>query len=299
MIRTYNDDDLQAIWELLSENMKYDTITETVLREKLYDDPNWNPGTTYIAEEEGKVVGFLQGVYRDIRGTRYGYIKLLAVDTNYRKRGVAKAMYQRLEETYKAIEVDVMRVYDVPLNYFMPGVDPRYTPAVCFVERMGFVRNGDTSNLLVSLQDQDWSVNGKLEKLKQHNIEVSRATEADREDVYELASGDWVLWRHEIDMAYKSNPPSLHIARLDGKVKAFSAHNANNKGTAWFGPMLTHDDMRGKGIGGVLLKLCLEDMKQEGHSDSIIPWVGPIPFYAFHANAQVDRVFWRYEKKLK
>ena len=298
-IRTYQHNDFEQVLELLQNNMEYDSISAEILKEKLYGDPDWNPESTFITEKQGHIVGFMQGVFRDVRGMRYGYIKLMAVEKICRKQGIAKSMYLQLEKYFIANNVDAVRIYDVPLNYFMPGIDPRYTAAVCFAERTGFLRNGDTSNLDVELQNQDWSVAAKIKKLREQNIEVSRATDADRAEITELLGKDWQLWQYEVDRAFKSNPPSIHIARLNGKIRAFSAHNGNNKGTGWFGPMLTHDDMRGKGIGGVLLKLCLQDMKEEGLEKSIIPWVGPIPFYAHHANAKVARLFWRYEKKLK
>lgn len=298
-IRTYKNKDFKQVLELLQNNMEYDSISEEVLNEKLSGDPGWNADSTFVAEKNGNIVGFMQGVFRDVCGVRYGYIKLMTVEKQSRKQGIAKAMYFQLEKYFENINVDAVRIYDVPLNYFMPGIDPRYTAAVCFAERMGFVRNGDTSNLDVELQNQDWSIDSKIDKLKSNNIEVARATDADRTELTELLGNDWKLWQYEVDRALESTPPSIHIARLNGKIRAFSAHNANNKGTGWFGPMLTHDDLRGKGIGEVLLKLCLQDMKDEGLEKSIIPWVGPIPFYAHHANAKVARVFWRYEKKLR
>lgn len=297
-VRTYQNKDFTKVLALLQNNMEHDSISKEVLEEKLSGDPGWNANSTYVVEKESRIVGFMQGVYRDVRGVRYGYIKLMAVEKQSRRQGMAKAMYLKLEKYFEENNVDAVRIYDVPLNYFMPGIDPLYTAAVCFAERMGFVRNGDTSNLDVELQNQDWSIETKRNKLQSNNIEVSRASDADREELTELLGSDWKLWQYEVDRALESNPPSIHIARLNGKLRAFSAHNANNKGTGWFGPMLTHDDMRGKGIGGVLLKLCLQDMKDEGLKKSIIPWVGPIPFYAHHANATVSRVFWRYEKKL-
>lgn len=298
VIRKFQESDFRQVLELLQKNMEYDSITKEVLKEKLHGDPGWDPDSTFIAEEGNNVIGFMQGVYRDVRDVRLGYIKLMAVEKNYRRKGVARAMYLKLEKYFEHNGVEAVRIYDVPLNYFMPGIDPRYTPAVCFAERMGFIRNGDTSNLNVDLQSQDWTVETNIKNLKHQNIEVARATDADRAELSELLGNDWKLWQYEVDRAMESNPPSIHIARLHGKIRAFSAHNANNKGTGWFGPMLTHGDMRGKGIGGVLLKLCLLDMKDEGLKQSVIPWVGPIPFYSHHAKAEVARVFWRYEKKL-
>ncbi len=85
---------------------------------------------------------------------------------------------------------------------------------------------------------------------------------------------------------------------MNGEIIAFSEFETNNKGTGWFGPMSTSVNARGKGVGGVLLKRCMNEMKKMGFKTSIIPWVGPISFYMHYINSPVDRVFWRYEKKL-
>ena len=298
-IRTYQEKDFDEVLELLNESKRFDYLTPALLHEKLEADPDWMPGATFITADDKKIVGFMQGVIRNVRGKIYGYIKLMAVDEKYRRQGIAKNMYYQLEQCFKSNNVDIVRIYDVPRNYFMPGIDPRYTPALCFASRMGFKRFGDTTNLLVEL-NQDWSTHKKEEKLKKQDIEVLRATEKDKDQLMAfLDEMDWELWKDEVNTAYKSEPIAIHIAKLEGKVKAFSAHNGNNVGTGWFGPMGTHSDLRGKGMGSVLLFRCLDDMKKWGLMHSVIPWVGPIEFYSHYANAEVDRIFWRYEKILK
>ena len=97
-------------------------------------------------------------------------------------------------------------------------------------------------------------------------------------------------------MAFDNTPISLHLAFLDGELGAFSAYDLNNKTMAAFGPMGTKPVFRGKGVGAILLKRCLDDQKKQGHAQSVIPWVGPIPFYARTVNARIDRIFWRYQK---
>ncbi len=57
--------------------------------------------------------------------------------------------------------------------------------------------------------------------------------------------------------------------------------------------MGTETDERDSGVGRVLLLSCLNDLFQAGHRTAIIPWVGPIAFYARHAGCTVQRVFWR------
>jgi len=298
-IRSYQNNDLKVLTTFFKNNMKFDSITEGLLDEKLSGDPYWDPNKALISYEGDEILGFMHGVIRDIRGTRYGYIKLMAVDKLFRRKGIARSLYQQLESQFKEEQVDVVRIYDVPMNYFMPGIDPRYTEAVCFALRMGFKRFGDTSNLTVDLDQSDWLTVEEEKALLSHGIEIKRPAISDRHSVINFVKEEWALWTNEIEMAFKDDSPSIHVAYLQGKIKAFSAHNGNNKGTGWFGPMGTHPDLRGKGIGSILLKRCLRDMKAWGQKTSVIPWVGPIDFYAHHANARVDRVFWRYEKQLK
>ena len=298
-IRTYLSKDLSALSEFLNANLDYDSLNESLLKEKLIEDPNWEPKKALICNDNDKILGFMQGVIRDIRGIRYGYIKLMAVDKNHRRQGIARMLYEKLENSFRFDKVDVVRIYDVPMNYFMPGIDPRYTEALCFAMRTGFKRFGDSVNLTVNLNESDWDTAEQEKALKILGIEVRRVEAHEKQKVIDFVKDEWALWTHEVEMAFKDNPPSIHVAKLHGKIKAFSAHNGNNKGTGWFGPMGTHPDLRGKGIGSILLKRCLNDMKLMGQKSAIIPWIDHLDFYVHHTNARVDRVFWRYEKLLK
>ena len=298
-IISYQEKDLSKLTGFLNKQLEFDSINKDLLNEKLSGDPFWDPKKALLCHDGTQVIGFIQGVSRDIRGTRYGYIKLLAVDKQYRRKGIARSLYHNLEKQFEEEEVNLVRIYDSPMNYFMPGIDPRYTAALCFAIRMGFKRFGDTSNLTVDLEASDWDTEKEEKGLKTHGIEIKRPEANEKQDVLNLVKEEWELWIKEVEMAFKDDPPSIHVAYYHGKIKAFSAHNANNKGTGWFGPMGTHPDLRGKGLGSILLKRCLKDMKEKEQKQSIIPWVGPIDFYAHHVNARVDRVFWRYEKQLK
>ena len=295
-LRFFNENKLAQILELCNNNMEYDHLSETLLREKVVDDPDFDSQLIFTVYSGEQLVGFLDGVLRHIRGERIGYVKLMVVARHMRRQGIGKKMYLALEEKLREKKVHKIRVYDVPFNYFMPGIDPRYTAALSFFETMGFKRFGDTANLTVDLQGQDFNTTAREKELLGKGVEISRASYDDMQEIMDFVDEHFDLWRHEVANAYNSLPVSLHIARKDGKVKAFSGHNGNNFGTGWFGPMGTHPDLRGLGIGGILLKRCLQDMKDWGLEKSVIPWVGPIRFYSYYANAVVERVFWRYEK---
>lgn len=299
MIRTYRDEDFDAVLKLLQDALVHDTITPDLLKEKLYDDPHYDRDMVLVTETKGAITGFMQGVTRDVRGERIGYLKLMAVAADNRKSGLARQMYERLESMFRKADATKVRIFDVPLNYFQPGIDPRYTEALCFAWRMGFERFDDTTNLIADLEQRDWDASGKEQKLADEGIEIRRACDEDRVELLQFIEDEFALWRHEVAMAYRRDPVAVHIAKINDKIRGFSAYNGNNVGTGWFGPMGTSSAARGKGIGEVLLKRCLRDLKEEGNKKAIIPWVGPIPFYAHHAGARVDRVFWRFEKPLR
>jgi mycothiol synthase len=297
-IRTYHDNDFDAVLKLLNENSDFDSFSEVLLKEKIYDDPDYQTAQTLLAISGDRVVGFMLGVKRNIRGVNYAYIKLMAVEKTFRRSGLATEMYLKLEKIFKEAGVSAVRIYDTPLNYFMPGIDPGYTAAVCFALKQGFVHVGDACNMKVDLNSRTWATEKEIKELKKEDIEIYRANESDKEDIIDFISKEWELWKYELEMAFRTSPTPVFIARKDGLVKAFSAYDGNNVGTAWFGPMGTDDALRGKGIGKILLYLCLTDMKNKGFHLSVIPWVAPIAFYSHHADAVIDRVFWRFEKKL-
>jgi N-acetylglutamate synthase-like GNAT family acetyltransferase len=270
------------------------------LYEKTIGDPDFDSEMTLIAIEDGKILSFMQGLIRQIDpDLKRGYIKLFATDETKRRQGLATMLLKKIEATIKSQAVQTLRLLDSNPNYFQPGIDPRYTEAIAFAERNGFKRFADTSNLEVDLQNQEFDTSTEEKQLANEKIFIRRASQADWPLVEKLITQHFKAWLTEIKSTYQNDPISLHIAEYKGQIEAFSAYDANNLNTGWFGPMGTNPILRGKGIGGILLKRCLNDMKRQGHKVSIIPWVGPIPFYLHYANARLTRVFWRYEKELK
>ncbi|MBN1933673.1 MAG: GNAT family N-acetyltransferase, partial [Anaerolineae bacterium] len=69
-------------------------------------------------------------------------------------------------------------------------------------------------------------------------------------------------------------------------------------GPTHFGPMLTSPELRGLGIGSVLLKRCLVDWQKAGHTRCEIIWTGPISFYARAVGATMGSAFWVFYKSL-
>lgn len=297
-IRKYVDIDFDLVGDLMIRNCEFDALTVPLLREKLYDDPDWETSATLVAETNDRICGFIMGVARQLNHTTYGYIKLMAVDAGKRRQGIAGKLFQSVETRLKSRGAVSIRIYDVPKNYLVPGIDPRYTEAVCFAYDMGFKKVGEAVNMRVRLEDRDWDTASRIRELSRSGIEIRRALPEDSSQLLQLIRKEWNLWEYEVYRAISNNPATVFIATKDGAVKAFAAYDGNNRGTGWFGPMGTHPELRGRGIGSVLLYLCLEDLKKSGLKEATIPWVDPVAFYAHYADARITRVFWRFEKQI-
>ena len=298
-IRAYQPSDFGDVLGLLGQTHDLDPFTETLLREKLEKDPDQSPETTLVACRQNKLAGFMQGVSRDIRGETYGYIKLMATAPSAGRQGVATKLLKTLEKRFIQRSVGRLRIYDVPMNYLNPGIDPRYTAAVCFAERRGFKKTGEALNMRVYPERSLWDTAAEEASMKRDGILIARAEPGDRERVMEFLDREWALWKYEAEMALDQSPPALFLATKGNSVVAFAGYDGNNQGTGWFGPMGTDPSMQGRGIGRILLYRCLRDMKEQGCHYITIPWVDPVFFYAHHAGARIDRVFWRYEKELQ
>ncbi|OGV01204.1 MAG: hypothetical protein A2455_06395 [Ignavibacteria bacterium RIFOXYC2_FULL_35_16] len=278
--------------------MDRDIMPDFLLNEKTFGDPDYDPELTLVGKIENRElpIAFIQGVVRKRADGKVGYIKLLCVDSNERRKGHARMLYENVEQKMKKQNVKQIRVYESYPNYFMPGIDPFYTEAVCFFERLGYKKIGDTSNLVADLSLQSFDTESEEKKLLEEKIVFRRAEISDKENIMKWLEVKFSAWIGEVSSAYQNNPFTVFICEIDGQLKAFSAHEGNNKGTGWFGPMGTDTGLRGKGIGSILLKKCLTDMKEMGFVKAIIPWVSSIPFYMHNVESKVERVFWRYEK---
>lgn len=297
-IRKFRKSDIPQITHLWNQNVKHDLMTEPLLFEKTFADADFKPGLTLIAGKD-KPVGFMQGLHRKtVTGEKIGWIKLFFIVKTYRRRGIASQLLARIEEMLWGEGVTEIRMMDSNPNYFQPGIDPFYSEAIAFVERNGYKKFSDTANLIVDLK-QDLNTVPEEQALAGEGIEIRRAEEKDRQQLLEFLESKFPPWKYEAPLAYRNKPVSLHLAFYRGRLGAFSAYDVNNLNTGWFGPIGTDEVFRGKGVGGILLKRCLQDIKKQGHRHAIIPWVGPIPFYMHYVNARVHRVFWRYKKERK
>ncbi|MBN2281812.1 MAG: GNAT family N-acetyltransferase [Candidatus Marinimicrobia bacterium] len=288
--------DTKFLVDLFNEQFTYDPITEEQLTEKIFQEEHFDSDLNITVKYHNSLAGFASGFVREQDGKLTGWIKLIATADQKKMGPVLLETFDKMETKLREKGARSIRFFDSFPNYFIPGIDPRYTSLITLLQMRGYERRRDNVQMIARL-DQNFATQKQEELIeKKYNIVIKRATHHDTARLSDLINLEFPLWKQEIEFAFQKKTIPLHIAIKDKKVVAFSNHSCNNIGTGWFGPMGTTREAQGKGLGEILLKRCLQDLKDTGFKEAIIPWVGPIGFYFTKVGAEVDRVFWNYIK---
>ena len=109
-------------------------------------------------------------------------------------------------------------------------------------------------------------------------LRVRRAEPWDRLRLREFARANFGdLWAVEADRAFNNTPITAYVALQGTDIAGFAAFECTRRD--YFGPTGVREDLRGKGIGALLLIRCLQSMYEMGYAYAIIGGVGPAAFY--------------------
>ncbi|GIE97950.1 GNAT family N-acetyltransferase [Paractinoplanes rishiriensis] len=253
--------------------------------------------TGFLAQAPGdRLIGVVLGSVSH-RDSSIGHVDLIAVHPGERRRGVARQMLARVEGALAGLGAsDVVLAGNAPY-YAWPGIDVRYTPAICAAMALGFTQDQPAWNMTADLRTLAPTGPDEM-RLAGDGVTVRRAEPADVPSLTEFVLANWGSgWAGEITHSIGRDRAGCWLAlEADGKLLGFAAYGSSRP--TWFGPMGTTPAARGRGIGSVLLRRCLSDQRAAGHETAQIGWVGPVPFYSATVGARVERVFFLYRKAL-
>ena len=249
-----------------------------------------------VATDGGEIVGLGIGALWSVADGVRGSVRLLAVAPAHRRRGIGTALLNALAEGLRQRGATVLRLGECAPVYLTPGVDLRETAGLAFAEARGFEPIGEAVHLGVDLASLDTDTDGA--RLADAGVTVHRATPADHAPLARLLDAEWPAWHPEVARALANDPPSVHLAVRGADVLGFAAHSSSHAGMPWFGPMGTAPDARGLGVGAVLLRHCLADLREAGHAQATIAWAASLPFYEKAVGATVSHRFRRVERAL-
>lgn len=258
-------------------------------------------GIGFVATVEGSVAGVVLGSTSH-RDKSIGHIDLVAVRPDARRHGIGRALIGRAEAALAGVGATEVLLAGNPPYYAWPGIDVRYTPAVCAAMALGYEQDRTAWNMTADLSyDESPALRPTAaaeQRLAGEGITVRRATPDDANALVEFARSTFgASWAGEVAHSIDREGAGLHLAvRGSDEILGFAAFGSSRP--SWFGPMGTAPTAQGLGIGGALLRRCLRDQHDLGISRSQIGWVGPVPFYARNAGAWIERVFFLYRKQL-
>jgi predicted N-acetyltransferase YhbS len=309
-ISELTDDDIPAVVTLcrgaldLAEDAAEAAEIVRRLRDRTGTD-GWTPGPRRLAglvatAASGRVVGAVLGSVSH-RDESVGHVDLIAVDPAQRRRGIGRALLTRIEGALSGLGARQVVIGGNPPYYAWPGVDVRYTPALCLAAALGYEHDQTAWNMTADLT-YDGSpalrpTSPGEQRLAAAGVSVRPAGPADVPALAAFARTHFGEgWAGEIAHSVGRARAGCHLA-VDGAgtILGFAAYGSSRP--SWFGPMGTSPAARGTGIGGVLLRRCLADQRAGGVTRAQIGWVGPVPFYSAAAGARVERVFFLYRKR--
>ncbi|GAB3951859.1 hypothetical protein GCM10027614_54580 [Micromonospora vulcania] len=228
-----------------------------------------------------------------------GHVDLVAVLPDQRRRGVGRVLVERAERVLAERGATEVLLAGNPPYYAWPGIDVRYTPAVCAALALGYQQDRTAWNMTADLSYDGSkalrSTEATERRLAEQGIAVRRAEPADLPALVAFARSTFGgTWDGELSESVGRDGAGCHLAERDGEVLGFAAYGSSRP--SWFGPMGTAPAAEGSGIGGVLLRRCLQDQRAAGLDRAQIGWVGPVPFYSGSAGARIERVFFLYRR---
>ena len=251
-----------------------------------------------VATEAGAVVGLGVGAVWPVAAGVRGSVRLLAVDPAHRRRGIGTALLDALADGLRERGATVLRLGECAPVYLTPGVDVRETAGLAFAEASGFHTIGEAVHLGADLSTADLDTEADETRLADLGVTVRRADPDDHAALGRLLDAEWPAWHPEAARALANAPPTLHLAVRGRDVIGFAAHSSSHAGLPWFGPMGTAPAARGLGVGAVLLRRCLADLRAGGHDHATIAWAASLPFYERAVGATVSHRFRRVERAI-
>lgn len=215
-----------------------------------------------------------------------GFVQLLVVDPGARRAGLGGALLDAAVEWAWSHGAGAVRLGGGAPFYLWPGVDVRWTAALCLAERAGFEPRGAELNMACSTRFRAPVPDGCLLARPLDDAGAAAAVA--------MVGQQHPRWVPEVARALEQGTCVTVVDRATGRVVGVGCHSVSRAG--WVGPMATDPGWRGRGVGSAALGGICADLMAAGYDTAEICWVGPVRFYAA-AGAAVSRVFRTVERR--
>ncbi|MFK0158999.1 GNAT family N-acetyltransferase [Streptomyces sp. NPDC090499] len=264
-----------------------DPVTADRFRSLVLLDPNFDPAGLRIAVDGERVVGAAYAVRRltPIAGTdlepEQGWIPFFFVDPDARGQGLGRRLLTEALDwlgTHGRTRVDFSAYTP---NYVFPGLDAEaYPEAAGLLDSLGFrtlYEAAAMDRVLVGYRLPD-EVALRVGELAARGYRFGTPADDDLVDLLALAGGHFGPdWAATIRACLTAGTPldRIVVARdPGGRMVGWAMHGAFDSVDERFGPIGVLEEMRGTGLGEVLLHLVLERMRALRAHSAWFLWTG-------------------------
>lgn len=297
-IRPYRASDLAQLLTVWNKSLRFDPVTEAYFCRQVLLDPNFQAANLLVAERNGKVIGFVLGIARQVPFFNVGlepdqtWITAFGVDPKYHRQGVGRQLFEHLVARFATQKRRRISIAPYVPNYIVPGVDQRAYPAAS-----AFLKNSLRFSIDVVAASMGINLTGyqtppeiadltqRLENEEGITIQPVGAHDLPELMPFIIEQFGWDWYRHtrEYLLSYFSRADQGKICWLVAKFQDQIVGFCQQRGER-FGPFGVHQDYRRRGIGQLLLVRCLLEMRMQGIFYSYFLWA---PADAAHLYARV------------
>jgi ribosomal protein S18 acetylase RimI-like enzyme len=286
-IRPYRGADEAELLEVWRASMFADALGENLFRTKVLLDPNFRAENLPVAVEDGRVVGFVLALTRQVPLFLQGlepasaWITAFGVHPDYQRRGIGTALFRHIIERLKADGRKTIDIAPYVPNYFVPGVDVKaYPGTIAFLQSVGFRVLYNAISMGADLSG--FTIPPEIVELERRReaedgLTIRPVTSADLPELLAFITKHfgWDWFRHAQDYLLElfGGGNATHIcvlvARQHGEIVGYCQQKLER-----FGPFGVDPACRNLGIGRLLLFRCLATMSARHNYFAYFLWTG-------------------------
>ncbi len=300
-IRPMSPEHLPRIAPLVRPDFEELGLDEDYLNANLFEDPDFEPDLCLGWFEGIELVAMAMAVPRrsaDSTTGPIGHVKVLHSQDNPRSRARLGELLDRTERTLRSHGSSRVQTDGAAPVYLLPGLPRRRHSTRALLERAGYRIVDKRRSMTVELSRADLDTETTPHGPGGGEIVFRRGEEYDRAVIpAQVRSAFSENFAFEVELALNdSSQGRVHLALCGDQLAGFSV--AGLWAANAFGPLGTVPDFEGRGVGAVLLKRALRDLRAGGISVGVISWVGPERFYRSTVNAETTLEYDLLEKPL-
>ena len=274
-IRNIKSTDICEIVELWNEALPHEVIDKKQFVKKVILDPNFTEKGFFVAEEDGKIQGFLNAPFYKSKKVEVGCISIMAIRDRSRVGEIGDILLETAENYLRENGKTHISTGYAPI-YFTQGVEKDLCPEYVELYRSRGYAEKESYKRVCDLSLFTYPEKSRIKKaeLAKEGIYIG-----EMKDEYILSLIDRTrpfaktTWTYEFKQRLaEMDYARIRIAAKDGEVIGCCVFGDPTGSPERFGPFGVNSDTQGKGIGSILLHDCFQEMKKRGLQCAWAQW---------------------------